>query len=100
MLINNPFEVICNACRDGLGVLLVQRGRPIAIEGEHMKEAEQKYTTGEQELLAMVHALQLWRCHSDELVITIVTDHSPTTFIQTKAVLSPRQEMLSRFSSH
>lgn len=64
-----------------------------------MKEAEQKYTTGEQELLAMVHALQLWRCHSDELVITIVTDHSPTTFIQTKAVLSPRQEMLSRFSS-
>ena len=61
-----------------------------------------KYTTGEQELLAVVHALQLWRCHVDGVEFTVVTDHSPDTFFQTQAVLSPRQarwaENLSRFS--
>jgi len=84
--------------------VLVQGGRPIAFEGKRLIEAEQKYTTGEQELLAVVHALQLWRCYLDGVEFTVVTDHSPNTFFQTQAVLSPRQarwaEKLSRFSFH
>ena len=63
--------------------MLVQGGRPIAFEGKRLIEAEQKYTTGEQELLAVVHALQLWRCYLDGVEFTVVTDHSPNTFFQT-----------------
>ena len=52
----------------------------------------------------MVHALQLWRCYLDGVEFTVVTDHSPNTFFQPQAVLSPRQarwaEKLSRFSLH
>ena len=100
--LNNRFEVICDACGVGLGAVLVQGGRPIAFEGKRMSEAEQKYTTGEKELLAVVHALELWLCYLDGVEFTVVTDHSPNTFFHTQAVLSPRQarwaEKLSRFS--
>ena len=100
--LNNRFEVICDACGVGLGAVPVQGGRPIAFEGKRMSEAEQKYTTGEKELLAVVHALELWRCYLDGVEFTVVTDHSPNTFFHTQAVLSPRQarwaEKLSRFS--
>ena len=53
--------------------------------------AEQNYSAGEQELLAVIHALELWRCYLNGVKFTIVTDHSPNTFFATKALLSPRQ---------
>ena len=63
--------------------------------------AEQNYGVGEQELLAVIHALELWRCYLNGTDFTVVTDHSPNTFFASKAVLSPRQtrwaERLSRF---
>ncbi len=66
-----------------------------------MSPAEQNYHVGEQELLAVVHALELWRCYLDGTEFTVVTDHSPNTFFDTKKLLSPRQarwaERLSRF---
>ena len=103
--LNSPFEVLCDACGVGLGAVLVQGGRPIAFEGKRLSEAEQKYTTGEQELLAVVHALQLWRCYLDGVEFTVVTNHSPNTFFQTQAVLrlggrARWAEKLSRFSFH
>ena len=42
--------------------------------------AEQNYHVGEQELLAVIHALELWRCYLDNQIFVVVTDHSPNTF--------------------
>ena len=56
-----------------------------------MIPAELKYTVTEQELLAVVHALTIWRCYLEGVDATVVTDHNPLTFFQTQPQLSRRQ---------
>ena len=96
-----PFEVICDASITGLGAVLLQEGRPVAFESRRLIPAEVNYLTTEQELLAVVHALQTWRCYLEGVEFTVVTDHNPLTFLPTQPTLSRRQarwaEFLSRF---
>ena len=96
-----PYEVICDACGTDLGAMLLPDGRPIAFDGKRMSPADQNYSIGEQEMLAVIHDFELWRCYLDGVEFTVVTDHSPNTFFATKTLLSPRQtrwaERLSRF---
>ena len=58
---SKPFEVLCDAYVSGVGVVLLQEGRPIAHESKKVLPAEVDYTTGEQGLLAVVHAMRSWR---------------------------------------
>ena len=70
--------------------MLPHDGRPVAFDSKRLSPAEQNYSSGEQELLAVIHALELWRCYLDGVEFTVVTYHSPYRFFATKALLSPR----------
>ncbi len=58
-----PFEVITDASLLGTGGVLQQDGHPIAFTSKKYLPAERNYTTTEQELLGVVHALKEWRCY-------------------------------------
>ena len=70
---------------------LLQEGRPIAFESRKLSPEEVNYTTREQELLAVVHAMRTWQCYLEGVEFTMVIDHCPLTFFQTQQVLSSRQ---------
>ena len=103
--ITQPFEVVTDACNTGLGAVLLQNNRPVAFESRKFNPAESRYTTTEQELLASVHAMTVWRCFLEGLPkeqITLVTDHHPKTCLPTQPLLNRRQarwsELLQRYN--
>lgn len=56
-----PHEVVADACGLGIGAGLLQNDRRIAFESPAVTCAECNYHIGEQELLAVLHAIQTWR---------------------------------------
>lgn len=56
-----------DASKDAIWEVLLQKDgeqeHPIASTGRKMKLAESKYPVREQELLAMMHALKVWRVY-------------------------------------
>ncbi|GJU93234.1 reverse transcriptase domain-containing protein [Tanacetum coccineum] len=55
------FVVYCNASNQGLGCVLMQRGKVIAYASRQLKIHEKNYTTHDLELGAVVFALKTWR---------------------------------------
>jgi transposase InsO family protein len=96
-----PFTIMSDASNLGCGAVLLQNGRPVAYTSRKFTPAECNYTTGEQELLGLIHALKEWRCYVEGTPVTLITDHHPLTHLKTQPDLSRRQvrwmEFLSRF---
>ena len=96
------FELVCDASGFGLGAVLLQEGRPLGYYSRKMTAAERNYVVTEQELLATVEALRVFRCYLlSGKQFNLVTDNRPNTFLQTQPILSRRQarwsEYLQRF---
>lgn len=98
---SRPMEVICDASLTGVGAVLMQDGNPLAYESKRLDDAQVKWTTTEQELWAVYHALTLWRCYLEGVKFTVVTDHNPLVHLPTQPNLSRKQarwvEYLQRF---
>jgi len=98
-----PFrvEVVTDASMYGTGAVLMQEGRPVAFTSRKFSAAEINYTTGEQELLAVLHALKEWRCYLEGRPFVVMTDHKPLTFLPGVPTLNRRQarwmEYMARF---
>ena len=48
-----PYEVVTDACRQGLGAMLVQASHPIAFKGRQLNRAAQNHTVQDMELLGV-----------------------------------------------
>lgn len=57
--IHKDFEVFCDACRQGLGCVLMQDRRVVTYVCRQLKPHEGNYPTHDLELAAIVHALKI-----------------------------------------
>ena len=49
-----PVSLQVDACKDGLGAVLIQNGSPVGYASRAMTESQQRYDMIEKELLAVV----------------------------------------------
>ncbi|XP_052622326.1 uncharacterized protein LOC128127694, partial [Lactuca sativa] len=85
------FVVYCDASNQGLGCVLMQRGRVIAYASRQLKTHEVNYTTHDLELGAVVFALKIWRHYLYGTKCTIFTDHKSLQHILNQKELNMRQ---------
>jgi hypothetical protein len=101
LLCNTPSLLRTDASLLGTGGVLMQDGRVISYISRKFSSAETRYHTGEQELLALIHALKEWRCYLEGVRVRLITDHHPLVYLQTQSSLSRRQacwvEYMQRF---
>lgn len=76
-----PFEVHTDASNYGIGAMLTQtidgKEHPIAYMSKSLSPAERNYSITERETLAVVTALEYWRCYIENgQPFTVYTDHS------------------------
>ena len=65
--------------------------RPIAYESHKLSEVQRRYATHEREMLAVVHALKVWRMYLVGCPVTVRTDHAALEWFHTQPKLSQRQ---------
>ncbi|WVZ71149.1 hypothetical protein U9M48_019769, partial [Paspalum notatum var. saurae] len=85
------FIVYCDAYRDGLGCVLMQEGKVIAYASRQLRKHEANYPTHDLELVAVVHALKIWRHYLYGQRCEIYTDHKSLKYIFTQNELNIRQ---------
>ena len=105
---DKPFHVFADASQQAVGAVLMQdQGRglqPVAFESRKLSPAERNYPIHEIELLAVVHALKVWRCYLEGTQFYTNTDHQSLQYLMTQPHLSRRQarwvEFLQQFDTH
>jgi hypothetical protein len=91
------YKVVTDASNLDLGAVLLQKGHPVAFESRKLNSTELNYNVTEKEMLAVVHALRVWRCYLEGADFAVYTDHVLNTYFQTQPNLSRRQARWSEF---
>jgi hypothetical protein len=83
-----PFILATDASKTGLGACLSQKQngivKPVAFAGRSFNKAESNYTTTEQELLAVVYAMQHFKVYLLGREFELHTDHSALRWLLDK----------------
>jgi hypothetical protein len=88
--IEKPFDVYCDASGTGIGGVLMQDGHAIPYASRQLRHHEEHYPTHDLELLAVVHALKVWRYYLLGNLVHIYTDHKGLKYLFTQPDLNMR----------
>ena len=69
----------------------MQDNHPICYASRKFIPAELNYSVIDQEALASIHAVQIWRCYLEGTQFRLVTDHYPLICLKSQPQLSRRQ---------
>jgi hypothetical protein len=83
--------VYCDAFDTFIGGVLMQDSRAIVYASRQLWHHEEHYPTHDLELLAIVHALKVWRQYLLGNLVHIYTDHKSLRYLFTQPDLNMRQ---------
>ena len=91
---DRPFRVECDASNYGIGAVLSQQygkdWKPVCYYSKHLSSTQQRYSTSERELLAIVLAIEHFRQFLHGTTFTVLTDHQPLRALLTAESPSAR----------
>jgi hypothetical protein len=85
------FLIYCDASGQGLGCVLMQDSHVLAYASRQLRKHEVKYLTHDLELVAVVHALKIWRHYIIGKRCEVYSDHKSLKYIFTQPDLNLRQ---------
>ena len=92
-----PFVLECDASREGIGVVLMQGGHPIAFKSRKLLPHERLYPIYDKEMLAIMHALAKFRQYLLGNTFRVRTDHnSLRLFLEQKQLQERQQKWISK----
>ncbi|KAL8441753.1 hypothetical protein Emed_007504 [Eimeria media] len=92
-----PYVVWTDASGYALGAVLLQEGRPLAFLSKKMNAAQLKYSTYQQELLALITALHKWQHLLRPAEVTAYTDHRSLQHLLTLKASDMPKGMVARW---
>ena len=98
-----PVQLEVDASMKGLGIALIQKGRPVAFGSMTLTECQSRYSNIEREMLAIVHGIQRYHTYLYGRPFKVISDHKPLIAICAKALHAapPRlQRMLLKIQGY
>jgi len=86
-----PFTVEIDACADGIGAVLMQKGQPIAFLSKALGEKHKNLSIYEKEFLALIMTVERWRHYLQRQEFIILTDHKSLAYLQEQNLHSDMQ---------
>ena len=103
---NKPFQIECDTLKYASGAVLTQLDtngdrHPCASISKNFSPTERNYEIYDQELLAIIRALEEWRHYiqGSPHMMTVLSDHKNLTYYQDARKINQRQAQWSLFLS-
>jgi hypothetical protein len=88
---DKPFSIYYDASNQGLGCVLMQDDHVVVYASRQLRKHEEKYSTHDLELVAVVHALNIWKHYIIGKGCEAYSDHKRLKYIFTQPYLNLKQ---------